>query len=189
MNNGFIVCEHIKDNGVRCGSPAMRHRKFCFYHLRYYDPTQLPGSPEYRMPVLDSFQSIQLMVSQLQRAYLAKTITDREMTNLLYSLQLASNNGKNISTPNRADICSEMTSGMMDVLHLAPGEFDVSPAVPDNVIPVPRSPEEAIHLARQLLIDASPECAHILLTAEERKRNADKRDAGQADEVRIDEAS
>jgi len=25
-------CQHIKINGVQCGSPALLNRKFCFFH-------------------------------------------------------------------------------------------------------------------------------------------------------------
>lgn len=162
MSTGFIVCEHIKDDGVRCGSPALKQHRFCFYHQRLYDPAQLPGTAEYRPPVLDTPNSIQLMIRQLQRAYLAQTITDRQMTNLLYSLQLASNVHLKVQVPSTNEVCTAMTSGMLDTLHLTPDEYEVAPDVPHNVIPVPRSPEAAVQLARQLITDASPELRHAI---------------------------
>ena len=30
----FTTCEFINSNGRSCGSPAMRSRHFCYYHLR-----------------------------------------------------------------------------------------------------------------------------------------------------------
>jgi hypothetical protein len=30
--SAFPECEHIKSNGIRCGSPAMRGAKLCFFH-------------------------------------------------------------------------------------------------------------------------------------------------------------
>jgi hypothetical protein len=27
------ICEHIKPGGARCGSPALRDKQFCYYHL------------------------------------------------------------------------------------------------------------------------------------------------------------
>jgi hypothetical protein len=33
----FPICEHIKKDGVRCGSPARRGRKFCHFHQHWRD--------------------------------------------------------------------------------------------------------------------------------------------------------
>ncbi len=30
----LTICEHIKPSGTRCGSPALRDDKFCYYHTR-----------------------------------------------------------------------------------------------------------------------------------------------------------
>lgn len=29
----FRVCQHTKDNGELCGSPAMRKKRYCYFHL------------------------------------------------------------------------------------------------------------------------------------------------------------
>ncbi|HYL13004.1 MAG TPA: hypothetical protein VEV41_08205 [Terriglobales bacterium] len=31
----FPICEHIKNDGIRCGSPALRGRSFCYFHKRW----------------------------------------------------------------------------------------------------------------------------------------------------------
>jgi hypothetical protein len=31
---GVLTCQHVKKDGVRCGSPAMREKRYCFFHLR-----------------------------------------------------------------------------------------------------------------------------------------------------------
>jgi len=28
----YILCQHIKTDGIRCGSPALRTKTYCFYH-------------------------------------------------------------------------------------------------------------------------------------------------------------
>ena len=28
------ICQHVKRDGVRCGSPAMRRKRYCFFHQR-----------------------------------------------------------------------------------------------------------------------------------------------------------
>jgi hypothetical protein len=30
--SAFPECEHVKSNGIRCGSPALRGAKLCFFH-------------------------------------------------------------------------------------------------------------------------------------------------------------
>ena len=47
------ICRHIKTNGQRCGSPALRVNYFCYYHDKIhnvgaepnlkYGPLQLPA--------------------------------------------------------------------------------------------------------------------------------------------------
>jgi hypothetical protein len=50
----FPTCRHIKPNGVRCGSPALRGKPLCYYHIRppkkpkrqaipVPDPTDIPA--------------------------------------------------------------------------------------------------------------------------------------------------
>ena len=29
----FRLCQHTKDNGELCGSPAMRRKNYCYFHL------------------------------------------------------------------------------------------------------------------------------------------------------------
>jgi hypothetical protein len=29
----YETCRHVKEDGAYCGSPALRERKYCYYHL------------------------------------------------------------------------------------------------------------------------------------------------------------
>ena len=29
-----LICQHVKKDGIRCGSPAMREKRYCFFHQR-----------------------------------------------------------------------------------------------------------------------------------------------------------
>jgi hypothetical protein len=29
------TCSHIKTNGVKCGSPALRHNTLCYFHYQW----------------------------------------------------------------------------------------------------------------------------------------------------------
>jgi hypothetical protein len=77
--SGYALCEHIKGSGERCGSPAVRDRKFCYYHgrLRRLVPkTNLllldyqyhkPGDPYFDcdFPTLEDAESIQIGFMQV----------------------------------------------------------------------------------------------------------------------------
>jgi hypothetical protein len=32
-----LICQHVKRDGVRCGSPAMRSKRYCFFHQRDHE--------------------------------------------------------------------------------------------------------------------------------------------------------
>jgi hypothetical protein len=61
------ICEHIKENGARCGSPAMHKRTFCYFHWRLYRHNLPVDAPEYQVPALDSERGIQLAVAHVIR--------------------------------------------------------------------------------------------------------------------------
>jgi hypothetical protein len=55
-------CTHIKTNGTQCGSPALRGRRFCFFHKNWRGQriqlnAQLPASPARSTPKPPSFSS------------------------------------------------------------------------------------------------------------------------------------
>jgi hypothetical protein len=83
-------CHHIKDNGVRCGSPALRGKDLCYFHLR-----QLRQRPTLHIPILEDRPSIQFAVTQVLRAALEDRIDDARLRTLLYALQVASMNLRN----------------------------------------------------------------------------------------------
>lgn len=32
-----ILCQFTKDNGIVCGSPALRQRRFCYFHQQWHN--------------------------------------------------------------------------------------------------------------------------------------------------------
>jgi hypothetical protein len=94
-------CHHIKVNGTQCGSPALRNKKFCFYHQHnrrvvvdcYYKPEEY-ATGEIKLPVFEDAHSIQSVIHQVVQMVLQKRL-GRETANLtLYALQIASSNLK-----------------------------------------------------------------------------------------------
>ncbi|HVZ19395.1 MAG TPA: hypothetical protein VG897_19910 [Terriglobales bacterium] len=84
------ICEHIKDNGFRCGTPAVKGRPFCYYHGRAHAHTPRIGERGYRAPLVETVESLQLIVTQITEALGAGRITDKTAGKLLYAVQISS---------------------------------------------------------------------------------------------------
>ena len=83
------LCEHIKDNGITCGSPALTGAAFCFFHQRLRQPRHRPGDFEYRLPVLDSPHAVLMAVQHISQAALDGVLEERRARTVLASLRLA----------------------------------------------------------------------------------------------------
>ena len=83
------LCHHIKDNGVRCGSPALRGKALCYFHLR-----QRRLRPARYIPILEDKHSIQFAATQIVRAVLEDKVDAERLRLMLYALQVATWNLK-----------------------------------------------------------------------------------------------
>lgn len=112
MSNYPSRCQHIKVNGVQCGSPALRRNRFCFFHKRFHDERirlaadrARRGPGTFILPVLEDANSIQVALMQIMRLLLAKQIEPKTASLLLYALQTASSNLQRTRfDPNRHDV-------------------------------------------------------------------------------------
>src|SRR5207248_325433 len=59
----YSHCNHIKVNGTRCGSPALREKPFCYFHNRI---RKLHASP--LIPFLEDANAIQFGLSEILQA-------------------------------------------------------------------------------------------------------------------------
>ncbi len=84
----YPICEHIKDNGERCGSPALQGHKLCFFHNRAHNPIKLPGQFSYKIPVFESAHSIQIALTHITQALLDGTIDRKTADVLLRAVRL-----------------------------------------------------------------------------------------------------
>ena len=93
-------CQHIKVSGTQCGSPALRSKKFCFYHQQdrpiavecYYDGPYALG--EITLPFFEDAHSVQAVIRQVVQMVLQKRLERKTASLLLYALQIASSNLK-----------------------------------------------------------------------------------------------
>ena len=91
-------CQHIKVNGTQCGSPALRRRRFCFFHQQWRQERIAIGAKRARnarafdLPVLEDANSVQITLMQVMRLILRGQIDPKSAGLLLYALQTASVN-------------------------------------------------------------------------------------------------
>jgi len=94
-------CQHIKVNGIQCGSPALHRRRFCFFHHQWRQERIAMGAKRARqgrpfdLPVLEDANAIQITLMQIMRLILRGQIDPKSAGLLLYALQTASVNLRN----------------------------------------------------------------------------------------------
>lgn len=88
-------CHHVRTNGLRCGSPAMRNQKLCYFHKRAQNPSQASRT---EMPNLEDGNAIQLGIATIMRQLMMGGIEYRAAQLMIDSYRLALRNLKNLST-------------------------------------------------------------------------------------------
>ena len=62
------LCQHLKNDGVRCGSPALRGKPFCFTHNRVHNGTQIAANHScHVLPMLKSQRDIRVAATTILR--------------------------------------------------------------------------------------------------------------------------
>jgi len=136
------ICRHIFADGRRCGSPSLKTQNFCYYHYahrshsvhgyRHWRNKHRNGAED-RLELFDGLDnptSIQLAITTVAGRIAAGSIHPRAARSLLYALQLAANNVRNIKTTENStvapDIVEDLTWG-----HLA--ELEPSRIEPETL--------------------------------------------------------
>jgi len=86
-------CQHIRLNSQRCAAPALRGQALCYFHHRAQDPATYD---ERWLPVQEDAASLQLALARVQRLLLMDGFEFQRANALLYSLQIACMNLKNL---------------------------------------------------------------------------------------------
>ena len=84
--NAARRCEHIKTNGIQCGSPAVGGEQYCFFH-------GLIHKKAHELPVIEDQRSLHIAYLDLARSVMMQTISVPHGKLLLQVLQSA---GKNL---------------------------------------------------------------------------------------------
>ena len=87
----YMACRHIKTNGLRCKSPALKGANFCYYHSKLHSigKEQYEKFSPMRLPVLEDPAAIQLSLARITDALISGRIDPKKAGQLLYSLQIA----------------------------------------------------------------------------------------------------
>jgi hypothetical protein len=95
-------CQHIKVNGIQCGSPALHNEMRCFFHHQYRRISEIdtkssdPGAvqlPTLQLPTIEDANSIQLGLAEVMRL-LVTQIDHPTASLLLRALRIAAANVK-----------------------------------------------------------------------------------------------
>ena len=87
-------CNFYHLDGRRCGSPALRGKRRCFFHNRIRFK---PERRHYPLPPLEDAASIHLALLQLARAAAEDGLTPDQGRVVALALQIAAGNLKNLS--------------------------------------------------------------------------------------------
>ncbi len=94
-------CHHVRTSGLRCGSLALRNKRYCYYHQRAR-PAMVNFAETNRHPVLLSLplfedaHAIQVTLHRVVFHLLEGHIGQKTAGLLLYAMQIASSNLKHI---------------------------------------------------------------------------------------------
>jgi hypothetical protein len=92
----YRTCDHLKEDGVSCGSPALRGKKLCYYHRRDYKRRQYAAAvirhadalgP--RLPRMKSLIDIQAALDEVLNALAAHRVSHQRAGARLFDLQRA----------------------------------------------------------------------------------------------------
>ena len=86
----FSHCQHIKVDGTRCGSPALRQKMFCYFHNRIRKLHIAPLAP-----VLEDANSVQFALSEVLQSLQEDKIEPKKAAAMGYILQIAAYNLRN----------------------------------------------------------------------------------------------
>jgi len=136
-------CTHVKVNGIRCGSPALRGERFCYYHQRALRGVRTPPRARlHPIALIEDPQSIQFALMEVINALLRDTIDIRRAGLILRALHIAVKNIQNRNYVSGHDFGSEPVKEIPEYpTPEAPHLAGLDPATSD--------PEDFDTLARQ----------------------------------------
>ena len=95
VNQDTRACTHIKVNGIRCGSPALREEVFCYFHQRMHRGVRTPPrSRLHPIAMLEDGSSIQASLMEVINAVVRNQIDLARARIILRALHIAVKNAQ-----------------------------------------------------------------------------------------------
>ena len=92
----YRTCDHLKEDGVLCGSPALRGKKLCYFHQRDHKRSQYAAGVIRRadvlgprLPPMKSLADIQAALYEIVTALAAHRVPLQRAGARLFDLQKA----------------------------------------------------------------------------------------------------
>src|SRR5208283_2651521 len=88
----YMACRHIKPNGLRCKSPALRGHSFCYFHSKLHARVSDDAARfgPIKLPLPEDPAAIQIAISRIFDGMLTGRLDGKLAGRLLYGLQIAS---------------------------------------------------------------------------------------------------
>ena len=162
----YATCDHLKEDGVYCQSPALLGQNFCYFHLGIrarrvqMARTRRRGeSCRFQLPVLDNMHAVLASLQQVADALADDRIESKRAGLLLYTLQQTATALN--TTPEwkgeREQVGLAQPLRALEVPDIAQ-QFDLPPGVDLNL-----SPEAALDAAEQPADPSQKPKGHVRL--------------------------
>lgn len=109
----YKQCNHVMASGGVCGNVALDNSNFCYWHhklrTRQRHRHQLGGpvheaaNTGINLPSLDDANAIQIAIEEIAHAVIDRRIDSKRAGLLLYAMQLASSNAKELTIASEKD--------------------------------------------------------------------------------------
>ena len=137
----FETCRHAKEDGVYCDSPALRGRKYCYYHLmqrgrRLRRARALCDNVPYRLEIhsLDNLYAVRAALTDIAQALAAGQLDSRTAGKLLYAIQQVSSTNRRIEQMEAAQLQNSKDAPAADNSRIQEyPEFDKQFSIPSGV--------------------------------------------------------
>ncbi|HEY4961562.1 MAG TPA: hypothetical protein VII29_11940 [Terriglobales bacterium] len=98
----YPTCDHLKEDGIYCDSPALRGQSFCYFHLnararrmQMAQARRRGESCRIQLPVLEDMHAVQSSLMQVLDALADDRIDHKRAALMLYALRPASKEFRN----------------------------------------------------------------------------------------------